>query len=382
MDFRKTQLIQRGAEKTVYRFRVEPDLPESLGFLLTLAHNLWYVWDREALDLLRRIDRELWDEVGHNAVAFIGALSPGRLEELESDESYMANLDRVRDHFDGYMTGNTWFKRNHENMDGLRIAYFSAEFGLNECIRIYSGGLGMLAGDHLKSASDIGLPLVGVGLLYREGYFHQYLNVDGWQQETYPDNDIANMPVTCVEGDDGKPVVVSVDLPGRKVFAEVWQVNVGRIRLFLLNANIEENSPEDREITAQLYGGDLHMRIKQEILLGIGGIRALHAMNIPPTVVHMNEGHAAFMALERARLLMDHEGMSFAEAQESTSPSQVFTTHTPVPAGNDEFPPDMAWQYLGEYAKNSLKLKREGFLGLGRKNPFDPREPFCLTVLA
>jgi starch phosphorylase len=382
VDIRKTQLIQRGAEKTVYKVQVEPNLPPELSFLLTLTYNLWYVWDREALDLIRRIDRDRWDEVGHNAVAFLGTLSPERLKALAGDESFLANLARVKEHFEKYLSGTSWFSRNHDDFKDLRIAYFSAEFGLNECVRIYSGGLGMLAGDHLKSASDLGLPLVGVGLLYREGYFQQYLNVDGWQQETYPDNDFVSMPVSQVKDGKGKPLTISVTLPGREVFAEVWRLNVGRNPLYLLNANIEKNHPDDREITAQLYGGDLHMRIKQEILLGIGGVRALCALGIPPQVVHMNEGHAAFLALERIRILMEEEGLKFDEAREAASPSHVFTTHTPVPAGNDEFPPDMIWSYLGEYAVKHLGLDRETFLGLGRKNPFNPQEPFGVTVLA
>ena len=382
LEIRKTQLIQRGAEKTIYKFHVEPRLPDELSFLNTLAYNLWYVWDRDAVDLIRRIDRDLWDEVGHNAVAFLGALQPEKLEALARDESFLANMHRVKEHLENYLSGGTWFQKAAAERKDLRIAYFSAEFGLNECIRIYSGGLGMLAGDHLKSASDLGLPLVGVGLLYREGYFQQYLNIDGWQQETYPDNDFVNMPVSPVKGEGGGTLKITVTLPGREVFAEVWQVNVGRIHLYLLNANIEENTEDDREITAQLYGGDLHMRIKQEILLGIGGTRALHALGIPPTVVHMNEGHAAFQSLERIRCLMECEGLAFQEAREAMAPSNVFTTHTPVPAGNDEFPPDMIWPYFESYVTEHLGLTREEFLSLGRKNPFDPSENFGMTVLA
>jgi starch phosphorylase len=303
------------------------------------------------------------------------------LKELTRDESFGANLNKVKTEFESYIKSPTWFHRVRTGREEMRVAYFSFEFGLNESVRIYSGGLGMLAGDHLKSSSDLGLPLVGVGLLYREGYFHQYLNADGWQQETYPDNDFANMPVTRLEGKDGAPVMVSVPIEDREVFAEVWSVHVGRTQLYLLNANIEINLPQDREITARLYGGDREMRIRQEILLGIGGMRALDALGIKPHVAHMNEGHAAFLSLERTRMLMEAEDLDFHQARKATASSCVFTTHTPVDAGIDVFSQDLIRTYLGHYC-TELGITLDELLGIGRKNPFDSSEPFAMAVLA
>jgi starch phosphorylase len=381
-DSHQTRMFSKGSFKTIHKYTVSPSLPEKLKFLSTLAYNLWYVWDRDGLDLFRRLDRDLWDECYHNPVALLGRIDQERLEELAADESFLANIRKVEQDFRSYREATPWFERAHAQEKGLRVAYFSLEFGLNEAIRIYSGGLGMLAGDHLKSSSDIGLPLVGVGLLYREGYFHQYLNIDGWQQETYPDNDLANMPVCKVNGPDDAPLLVSVDLPGRTVFAEIWRVDVGRTALYLLNANIEKNSPPDREITAQLYGGDSDMRIKQEILLGIGGMRALAAMELSPAVAHMNEGHAAFLSLERTRMLMEQEGLDFHAARKATASSCVFTTHTPVKAGIDVFSTDQIRAYLGHYVESTLGLSVDELLGLGRRNPFDSSEPFSMAVLA
>ena len=282
--------------------------------------------------------------------------------------------------------GATWFgragfSRAHDGQLDMQVAYFSAEFGIHECLPIYSGGLGGLAGDHVKSADELGLPMVGVGLAYQQGYYRQFLNSDGWQQERYPENDFYNLPLTLVRGEAGKEIKIRVGLPQRDVFARIWRLDVGRVPLFLLDANLPENDPHDRQITARLYGGDLDMRIRQEILLGVGGVRALAALDIAPTVCHMNEGHSAFLALERIRRLMVSEDMSFDEAREATVVGNVFTTHTPVPAGNDRFPPEMVSEYFEGYARD-LELPFETFLGLGRENPDDSRESFCMTVLA
>jgi starch phosphorylase len=367
-------------------FTIVPSLPTKLERLRELAHNLWWCWNLEAIDLFRRLDRELWEESGHNPVLMLGTIKQERLEEAAEDEGFLAQLERVYRQFDRYINSqSTWYQKHHGTFKEPCIAYFSAEFGLTECMPIYAGGMAVLAGDHLKSASDLGLPLVGVGLLYQEGYFRQYLNSDGWQRERYPQNDFYNMPVQLELREDGTPVTVQVDYPGRKVTAQVWRAQVGRVPLFLLDTNIPANSRQDQDITDELYGGDLEMRIQQEIMLGIGGIRALEAVGIRPTVCHLNEGHSAFLALERIRILMGEQGrqgtLSFAEAREAASAGNVFTTHTPVPAGIDRFPPNLMDKYFSNYYPE-LGFSQEEFLALGRRNPADNGEPFSMAVLA
>ncbi len=365
-----------------HTFRVIPSLPARLERLRDLAYNLWWTWNHEAIDLFRRLDRDLWETTGHNPVLMLGTIRQERLEQVAEDDGFLAHLDRVWREFDRYMQSKgTWYHKTHGRQDGLLIAYFSAEFGLTESLSIYAGGLGILAGDHLKSASDLGLPLVGVGLLYQQGYFRQYLNPDGWQQELYPDNDFYNLPVTLERQLSGAPLLIELEYPGRWVKAQVWRAQVGRVPLYLLDTNIECNRPEDRDITDQLYGGDDDMRIRQEILLGIGGLRALRALGLQPTVCHMNEGHSAFLALERIRLLMEEQGLSFAEAREAAVAGHVFTTHTPVPAGIDWFHPDLVDYYFSRYYPR-LGLSRHEFLGLGRMNPEDPNGYFCMAILA
>ena len=291
-------------------------------------------------------------------------------------------MERTVRELDTYLSAeSTWYRRTYDKVDGLSVAYFSAEFGLTECLSIFAGGLGVLAGDHLKSASDLGVPLVGVSLLYQQGYFLQYLNAAGWQQESYEDNDFQNLPVSLERRADGNPLTIEVSYDGRAVTAQVWCVRVGRVTLFLLDTNLVVNRPEDRDITDQLYGGDLEMRLKQEILLGIGGYRALEALGLEPTVYHMNEGHSAFLALEWVRRLMEKHGLSFSEAREVASAGLIFTGHTPVPAGHDYFPPALLDRYLGEYMRR-LGLSRPEFLALGRQNPLNDTEDFCMTVLA
>ena len=363
-------------------FTVIPSLPTALEHLRELAYNLWWAWNLEAIDLFRRLDRDLWEESHHNPVQMLGTVRQERLEEAAEDEGFLAHLERVYNQFARYMKSqNTWYNKNHGASEEPCIAYFSAEFGLTECLPIYAGGMAVLAGDHLKSASDLGLPLVGVGLLYQEGYFRQYLNADGWQQELYPKNDFYNMPVQLEQREDGAPVTVQVDYPGRLVTAQLWRAQVGRVPLFLLDTNIPTNSRQDQDITDELYGGDLEMRIQQEIMLGIGGIRALEALGIRPTVCHMNEGHSAFLALERIRIVMEEQALSFAEAREVASAGNVFTTHTPVTAGIDKFPPQLMEKYFYNYYR-SLGLSHEDFLALGRENPVDNRESFSMAILA
>ncbi|MBM4169184.1 MAG: glycosyltransferase family 1 protein [Ignavibacteria bacterium] len=368
--------------RPIFTFKVDPALPPELERLREIAYNLVWVWDVELIALFMRLDLDLWEETRHNPVRMLGMIKQERLNTLARDDAFLAQLERAWERFKDYVdNAKTWYAKNHSIEASPLVAYCSAEFGLTECIPNYSGGLGVLSGDHLKSASDLGIPLVGVGLLYQQGYFRQYLNADGWQQERYPENDFFVMPLTLERDHKGAPVKIQVDLPGRKVTAQVWGVRVGRIRLFLLDTNIPENSKDDQNITDQLYGGDGEMRIMQETLLGIGGYRALKALGISPPVYHLNEGHSAFLVLERARDLMSQHKLSFAEAREIISAGTVFTTHTPVPAGNDYFPPELMEKYFSSLYK-LLGLSRKDFLGLGRRNPEDETEHFCMTILA
>ena len=366
--------------KTVYKFSVVPSLPASLARLQELAYNMWWCWNFDAIELFIRMDRDLWEECGHNPVSLLGRVSQARLEKLSVDDAYLYSIKRVLGRFDNAMQKGRSFKLP-ENSQDLLVAYFSLEFGLHESIPIYSGGLGVLAGDHLKSASDIGLPLVGVSLLYREGYFRQYLNPDGWQQETYPDNDFLNMPIVPLFDENHQPLFIEVEMPSRMVKARLWKVQVGRTPLILLDTNVDANSIEDREITAQLYGGDLEMRLKQELVLGIGGVMALERLGYFPTVFHMNEGHSAFLGLKRIQNLIERQKLSFGEAMEACSAGSVFTTHTPVPAGIDKFPPALMDKYFWKY-RDTVGISRDQFLGLGREHPTNVDEPFSVAVLA
>ncbi len=365
----------------VTKYTVVPKLPERLEHLLSVADNLWWCWDPEAVELFFRIDRDLWVEVHQNPRRLLGEVSQVRLEELARNDSFLAHLDRVWEKLQRYLSANTWFERNPQAPEEIQAAYMSAEFGIHESLSIYSGGLGLLAGDHLKAASDLGLPLVGIGLLYREGYFRQYLNADGWQQETYPRNDFYNMPIQLVRDANGKPVVIEVEYPEEMVKAYIWRCDVGRVPLYLLDCDHEANSPQARVITAQLYGGDRETRIRQEIMLGMGGVLALHALHLTPSVYHMNEGHAAFMTLQRVKEIIQREKLTFREAIETVKAGSFFTTHTPVPAGNDMFDTGLIEKYFRKYCADT-GINMNQLLALGRQNPSDAREPFCMTVLA
>lgn len=367
--------------KMLHRFTVIPSLPRELAALQRIACNLWWTWEPEAIELFRRLDPELWEETRHNPVEMLGILQQVTLEGLKGDEGFMSHLAQVEEKLDDYLGAKTWYEKSHKGDKTLHVAYFSMEFGLHESLPVYSGGLGILAGDHLKSASDLGVPLVGVGLLYRQGYFRQYLNIDGWQQEFYPENDFYNLPLRLERDAAGKPLLFELDFLGRRVMVQIWRVQVGRVPLYLLDTNLDENAPEDRETTTRLYGGDQEMRIRQEILLGIGGIRALRLLGVEPVVCHMNEGHAAFLALERIRLLMEEKKLRFSAAAEAVRAGNVFTTHTPVEAGIDHFPAELLEKYLGRYYR-AMGLSRDEFLGLGRQNPRNPHETFCMAVLA
>jgi len=365
----------------VHCFTILPALPESLRDLEIVAKNMFWSWNAESEALFKRIDSNLWAACGHNPVKLLGSVSQGRLEELAENEGFLCELQRTVEKLKSYLEAPTWFERVCSKSSKPIIAYFSAEFGVHECLPIYAGGLGVLAGDHLKSAADLGVPMVGVGLLYQKGYFRQYLNIDGWQQELYIENEFHNMPIELVRKESGRPLTVSVEYPGRCVLAQIWCASIGRVKLYLLDTNMDTNSPADRMITANLYGGDREMRIRQEIMLGIGGLKALVAMDIAPEVCHMNEGHAAFMALERIRQLRNAKNMTFDEALEATKSGNVFTMHTPVKAGNDEFPVELMDKYFGGYFPN-LGINRKQFLALGRVNPGDDGESFKMPVLA
>ena len=367
--------------KPTHQYTVAPFLPENLLGLLKLAYNLRWTWNKDIIDLFRRLDRDLWEQTYHNPVHMLGLIKQEVLDKALADDGFMAHLERVLQDLEKYQNYKSWYERTYGKSDASQIAYFSLEYGLTECMPIYSGGLGILAADHLKSSSDLGLPLVGVGLLYQEGYFQQYLNAEGWQQESYPDNDFFNMPVQLIKWNEHTETTVDIEYPDGPVSARIWKAEIGKVPLYLLDTNISTNRPAAQKISAQLYGGDGEMRIRQEILLGIGGIRALRVLGINPLVCHMNEGHAAFLALERIRLLMQEQHLSFAEAREAVAAGNVFTTHTPVPAGNDIFSPDLIEKYFYHYYPQ-LGLTREQFLDLGREQPGNQNEGFCMTVLA
>ena len=366
--------------RTIRPFTVVPRLPPRLERLRDIAYNVWWAWNPDAVELFTRIDPELWKRSHSNPVLLLAETDQSRLEGAARDDAFLAAFDAVVTAFDRYMYDKGWFGRTFPESP-MRVAYFSAEYGLSEAIAIYSGGLGVLSGDHLKSASDLGIPLVGVGMAYGEGYHRQYLNESGWQYEFYPPNDFAAAPSRLVLNADGTRLIVSVELPERVVRAQVWRVQVGRVPLYLLDTNVEGNTASDRRITAQLYGGDQDMRIRQEIVLGVGGMRVLDAIGVHAGVFHMNEGHSAFLVFERVRQAMLRQGLSWHEAVVTTSAAHVFTTHTPVPAGNDEFPHDMIETYFRAF-RESLGVSRDDFLGLGRVNARDSHAPFSMTVLA
>lgn len=360
-------------------FIIDPRLPEPLEPLRELAGNLYWTWNTDAGALFERIDRELWRETAHNPVRLLQLVGQERLAELAEDGGFLAHLGRVYEAYRAYRERGPQLE-----VEGLEpgdvVAYFSLEFALAECLPNYSGGLGVLAGDHLKSASDLGLPLVGVGLFYHHGYFQQEISPDGWQQEVYPDLDPATLPMHHVTDAQGRPVEVAIPFDGRECWAQAWRVDVGNVPLYVLTTNIERNPPGDREITARLYGGDNEMRIQQEMVLGIGGVRLLQALGIEPAVCHMNEGHSALLGIERIRAAMEQFGVSFAEARLPVTGATVFTTHTAVAAGIDLFPPELVRRYLG-HTWPRLGLDDRSFLDLGRTRPGDDGEPFSMAVL-
>ena len=357
-----------------HRMMVEKRLPERLSALETISRNLWWCWTQSARDLFESIDPQLWREVECNPIALLDKLPLARVNELEKDKEFLARLDEVAKQLDDYMS-------EKPDEKAPEIAYFSMEYGLHSSLKIYSGGLGILAGDYLKEASDKNTPMVAVGLLYRYGYFTQQLSAQGSQVATYEAQNFYKLPISPVRDESGNWVTVQVALPGRTLSARVWKCQVGRTDLFLLDADYEANREEDRQITYYLYGGDWENRLKQELLLGVGGIRALVKMGIKQEVYHCNEGHAAFIGLERIRNLIARKRLSFSEALEVVRSSSLFTTHTPVPAGHDAFPESMMRQYMSHYP-DVLGITWEQFINLGKTNPSDPNERFSMSVLA
>ena len=365
------------------KITVNPQLPKRIGKLSEIANNLWWSWNTEFLRLFKMIDRDLWEICEKNPVKFLKQVSQDRLEAVATNQEFLKEYDRLAKEFDDYVTSkNTWFSNKYpENKKDL-IAYFSAEYGLDQTIPIYSGGLGILSGDHLKSASDLGIPLVAVGLLYKNGYFHQKINGYGDQETEYNNIDLSNLPINPVKDENGDELKIYVKFEKRKIYLKVWQINVGRIKLYLLDSDIDENKPEDREVTLKLYGGDQEMRIKQEIVLGMGGTNLLtRALGLNPTVYHMNEGHSAFLILELIKNIIKEKKVSFEVAKDIASSKTVFTTHTPVPAGNDIFPIALVEKYFKEFWPR-LGLDREEFLKLGMKPCTDLEPGFNMGILA
>lgn len=355
------------------------DLPRRINRLGELSYNLWWTWNPNAQRLFNRIDNNLWEQVRHNPIVFLRKVERPALNAAAQNPIYLEMYDQVLKEFDAYMRRtDTWFAAQYPNSKD-QIAYFSMEFGLHETLPIYSGGLGVLAGDHLKESSDIGLPLVGIGLLYTEGYFSQRITEDGWQEAINNPLDFEGLPLLLVRKEDGSELTIQVEFPDGPVQARIWEVRVGRTPLYLLDTNMSINPPMVRQLTTRLYWSDINLRVMQEVLLGIGGVRALRALGFDPTVWHMNEGHASFMILERARELVK-QGKTFEEALALTRPHNVFTTHTPVPAGNDEFPLWLIDKYLATMW-TELGITREQFIDLARHQQ-SWGETFSMPVLA
>jgi starch phosphorylase len=364
------------------KLAVRPRLPTSIKRLEEIAYNLWWSWEVAAQALYARLDQTLWDAVNHNPIKLLQRIDQNKLDAASADPDFLGAYAAVTADFDHYMDPNTptWYGTHHSDKKDQIIAYFSAEFGLHEALPIYSGGLGVLSGDHCKAASNLGLPFIGIGFLYPQGYFTQRINGQGIQQAEYEKIDFAEVPARPALDTQGHELLISVDLPGRTVYAKIWRIQVGRISIFLMDTDVSRNAPQDRELSARLYGGDREMRISQEIVLGIGGVRAVLALGYNPSIWHINEGHSAFLGLERARHKVQESGLTFEEAIEAVRSNTLFTTHTPVPAGNDSFAFELVdkffWQYWGQ-----LGLDRERFIEFARQElPWGPQ--YSMTVLA
>ena len=365
------------------KITVNPQLPKRIEKISEISNNLWWSWNTDFLRLFQMMDKDLWEVCEKNPVKFLKQVSQDRLEDMAKNTEFLKDYDIIAREFEDYMASkNTWFSNNYQENKNDLIAYFSAEYGLDRTIPIYSGGLGILSGDHLKSASDLGIPLVAVGLLYKNGYFHQKINGYGNQESEYHNIELGNLPINPAKDENGEEIEIYVKIEKRNVHLKVWQINVGRIKLYLLDSDIEKNSPQDRELTLRLYGGDQEMRIKQEIILGMGGTNLLtRALKLKPTVYHMNEGHSAFLILELIKNIIKEKQVSFEVAKDIASSKTVFTTHTPVPAGNDIFPTQLVEKYFKDFWPR-IGLDREEFLKLGMKPCTELDPGFNMGILA
>lgn len=347
------------------KITVTPQLPERIKGLLEIANNLWWSWNTEFLRLFKEIDIDLWERVEKNPVKFLRFVSQDKLNDVLQNNNFLKKYDELYDNFRNYMDSkNTWFTKNYPNNKKDLIAYFSAEYGLDEIVQIYSGGLGILSGDHLKSASDLGIPLVAIGLLYKKGYFHQKINAYGEQETEYRNLDVLSLPIVEVKNNKNEDLIIDIKMPKGILYLKVWQINVGRVKLYLLDSDIEKNIEEYRDITSTLYGGNQETRIKQEIVLGMVGVKALNKLGLNPTVYHMNEGHSSFLILELINQIMQEKKVSFNIAKDIVSSKTVFTTHTPVPAGNDIFPTGLIETYF-DGLWNKFGISKDEFLKMG-----------------
>jgi starch phosphorylase len=343
---------------------------------------LWWSWHPEVVNLFRDLDPIKWRKIDHNPIVMLAEMTSEQLAERASEMVLYTRINQAHRRLKEYLsnTRTTWGARETGVLGSKPVAYFSAEFGLHESVPIYSGGLGVLSGDHVKSASSLGVPLVAVGLFYDQGYFKQQLDINGYQQEEYQDTRVENLPMEPAVGADGKQVTISIDTRDGGLMAKVWLVHVGRVQLYLLDTDVEGNSPQDRDLTSRLYGGDVRTRIRQELVLGVGGVKALRALSIMPGVYHLNEGHSAFAPLEVIRQRMADDGLTFDEALREVAHHTVFTTHTPVPAGHDRFPANLVEEHLGPL-RDKLGISPAQLMGIGRVEPQNENEPFCMTVI-
>ena len=364
------------------RVTVVPQLPEKISRLNEIANNLWWSWNTEFLKLFQMIDIDLWENVGKNPIKFLKLVNQSKIEEISENSEFLKQYNRVVENFDNYMNSkDTWFNKKYPNNKNDLIAYFSAEYGLDEVVPIYSGGLGILSGDHLKSASDLGLPFVAVGLLYKNGYFHQKINSKGEQCSEYHNIDLYNLPILPVKDKMDDDVIIDIELGERTLHLKLWQINVGRVKLYLMDSDIEQNDEDLRNITLRLYGGDKEMRIRQEIVLGMAGVQVLQKLGLKPTLYHMNEGHSSFLTLQLIYNIMKEKQVSFEIAKEMATVETVFTTHTPVPAGNDIFDITLVEQYFNKFW-SKLGISREEFLKLGMKENEGFEQGFNMGILA
>ena len=365
--------------KHIQAFQVFPKLPDSLSFLGVLSRNMWWAWKPDAIELFRRIDPRLWEESDRNPIVFATKVSQARLQQLSEDDSYLANLERVKAKYKDRVL-STAMEDHSVYGAKTRICYFSMEFGIHESLTIFAGGLGVLAGDHLKSASHLGLPLTAVGLLYRQGYFQQYLDHNGWQQESYPETNIYTLPMVRAKDDQKRDLRIHLDGPDGTITADIWKINIGRIPLILLDTNLASNPPQVQDITSRLYNSEPGVRLAQEMLLGIGGMQALRAMGTEPSICHMNEGHSAFSNIERLAQLMEDHHLDRQTALEIIARTSVFTTHTPVAAGHDEFPPETVTPYLAPLAER-IGMPVAELVAWGQSGNDAPSSPFSMFIL-